>query len=133
MRTDPRAACANAKELIGWAILHDLIAHPFMALTGYSAWSLRFHNWTSLHAWPRVRPAKLRTPVTMPSRWGDMVAVEVQTKFWRIQHPNMENALVLYGDDAVAILEQAEAYFQSLADEFGGPFLPPLTTAGASA
>lgn len=55
-----------------------------------------------------------------------MIAVEVQPKFWRIQHPNMDNALVLYGDDAVAILEQAEAYFQSLADEFGGPFLPPI-------
>lgn len=37
MRTDPRAACANTHERLGWAVLHDLIAHPLMALTGWSA------------------------------------------------------------------------------------------------
>ena len=125
MKTDPRTACANAQERLGWALLHDLVAHPFMALTGYSAPALRFHDWTSFRAWPRVRPPQLRTPVTMPSVWGPMVAEEVQSGFWRIKHPNMDNAIVQHGDDAVAILEAAEKYFQSLADEFGGPFLPP--------
>lgn len=124
MRTDPRAACANTKENLLWALVHDTLAHPLMAVTNYSKLALRFHDWTSFHAWPRVRPAQLRTPVSMPSKWGLMVAVEVQPNFWRIQHPSMDNALVQYGTDAVAVLETAEAYFQSLADEFGGPFMP---------
>lgn len=124
MKTDPRAACANAHERKAWAVLHDLVAHPLMALTNWSGSSLRFHDWTSFHAWPRARPLRLRMPVTLPSAWGMMVAEEVQPKFWRIQHPNMNNAIVQYGDDALAILETAEQYFQSLADEFAGPFLP---------
>lgn len=53
MRVDPRIGCANEEELLGWAIMHDLLAHPLMVITGYSQWSLRFHNFTSLKAWPR--------------------------------------------------------------------------------
>lgn len=124
MRTDPRAACANVDERFIWAFVHDFVAHPFMAITNWSAPSVRFHDWTSIRAWPRVRPATLRMPVTMSSKWGTMVAEEVQPMFWRIQHPNMNNAIVQHGDDAIAILESAERYFQSLADEFAGPFMP---------
>lgn len=123
MKTDPRTACANVQERKAWAVLHDLVAHPLMALTNWSRLSLRFHDWTSFRAWPRVRPAQLRTPVTLPSAWGVMVAEEVQPMFWRIQHPNMNNAIVQHGDDALVILETAERYFQALADEFGGPFM----------
>ena len=53
MKTDPRVACKNIKERWIWAVIHDLIAHPFMALTFYSNLSLRFHDWTSYRAWPR--------------------------------------------------------------------------------
>lgn len=53
MRTDPRAACANAEERLGWAVVHDAIAHPLMALTNYSGWAVAFHDWTSHRAWPR--------------------------------------------------------------------------------
>jgi len=52
MRTDPRIACANGPERWHWAFIHDALAHPLMALTGYSGWALAFHNYTSRRAWP---------------------------------------------------------------------------------
>lgn len=56
MRTDPRNACANEHQRLLWAVVHDALAHPLMALTGYCAASLRFHDWTSHRAWPRQEP-----------------------------------------------------------------------------
>lgn len=53
MRTDPRKACANEDEKLLWALVHDGIAHPLMALTLFSKWSIAFHDWTSTKAWPR--------------------------------------------------------------------------------
>ena len=53
MKTDPNKACTNKKERLFWAVLHDAVAHPAMALSGYSNWSMRFHNYTSHKAWPR--------------------------------------------------------------------------------
>lgn len=53
MKTDPNKACSNKKEHLLWALLHDGIAHPFMALTKYSKLSKRFHDFTSQKAWPR--------------------------------------------------------------------------------
>lgn len=53
MKTDPNKGCKNVSERLGWAIVHDLVAHPIMALTGYSSISMRFHNFTSHKAWPR--------------------------------------------------------------------------------
>lgn len=125
MRTDPRVACANSKELWGWAFLHDLIAHPLMALTNYSRASLRFHDWTSFHAWPRAVLSQGAAAVWMiPSRFGDLEAIEVAPRCWRVKHPAVDHAIVLGADDAVAAAEQAEAWFQTLADEFGGRFAP---------
>ncbi len=54
MRTDPRKACKNANERLLWALVHDLIAHPLMALTLWCRWSVAFHDWTSKKAWPRT-------------------------------------------------------------------------------
>lgn len=54
MKTDPNKGCANERENFFWAFVHDCIAHPLMALTGYAAWALRFHNYTSHRAWPRT-------------------------------------------------------------------------------
>lgn len=34
-----------------WAIVHDAVAHPLMALSGYAHWAIRFHNWTGRRAW----------------------------------------------------------------------------------
>lgn len=51
---DPNKACVIFDEHLGWAIVHDLIAHPIMALTLYSKISIKFHNWTSRKAWKRI-------------------------------------------------------------------------------
>lgn len=53
MKTDPNEACANTEQRLLWALVHDAIAHPLMALSGYARWALAFHDWTSRHAWPR--------------------------------------------------------------------------------
>lgn len=53
MKKDPNKGCKNQKELLGWAIVHDLVAHPLMAATNYSKLSVRFHDYTSHKAWPR--------------------------------------------------------------------------------
>ena len=53
MKRDPNAACANAEQRLLWAVLHDAVAHPLMALTGYCALAVRFHDYTSRKAWPR--------------------------------------------------------------------------------
>lgn len=78
MRTDPRKACANEKESWLWAILHDGIAHPLMALTNYSIASVALHDYTSQKAWPRKpkdRPAK-----TGLAYW---TASAAEAEFWR--------------------------------------------------
>lgn len=54
VRTDPNKACDRPGHL-GWAVVHDLLAHPFMAATGFSRIGVRFHDWTSHKAWPRKR------------------------------------------------------------------------------
>lgn len=78
MRTDPRKACANEKENWLWAILHDGIAHPLMALTNYSMASVLFHDWTSQKAWPRAkaRPAKIGLAYC--------TADAAEAEFWRL-------------------------------------------------
>lgn len=53
MRTDPRDACANERQRLLWALIHDGLAHPLMALTGYCKAAVAFHDWTSHKAWPR--------------------------------------------------------------------------------
>lgn len=53
MKIDPRSACVNHSEVRYWALVHDAIAHPLMALSGYRSWAVRFHDWTSYRAWPR--------------------------------------------------------------------------------
>jgi len=50
MKIDPNFCTHSGKF---WAILHDLIAHPLMAVSFYSKISIRFHNYTSSKAWPR--------------------------------------------------------------------------------
>jgi len=55
MKTDPNKACANVEERKLWAIIHDGIAHPLMAISNFSTWSIRFHDWTSQKAWPRCK------------------------------------------------------------------------------
>lgn len=53
MKKDPNRYCVAFRQVLFWAIVHDSIAHPFMALTLYSKWSQRFHDYTSRKAWIR--------------------------------------------------------------------------------
>jgi hypothetical protein len=36
-----------------WQFIHNALAHPAMAFTFNSAWSIRFHDWTGDRAWTR--------------------------------------------------------------------------------
>lgn len=53
MKTDPNEHCTKYEQCLGWAMVHDLIAHPVMALTCYCNLAVRFHDWTSRKAWRR--------------------------------------------------------------------------------
>lgn len=54
MKKDPNKYCVNYKESLRWAILHDVIAHPLMALTLYNVdCIIKFHDYTSSKAWKR--------------------------------------------------------------------------------
>jgi hypothetical protein len=54
MKKDPNTYCINYEENIGWELLHDLVAHPLMALTLYkSKLVISFHDFTSSKAWIR--------------------------------------------------------------------------------
>ncbi len=54
MKLDPNAYCINYEQRLGWALIHDIIAHPLMALTLYRIpMFIRFHNYTSHKAWIR--------------------------------------------------------------------------------
>lgn len=53
MKCDPNKACVIYNENKLWALIHDAFAHPFMALTNYSAISKKIHDYTSHKAWTR--------------------------------------------------------------------------------
>ena len=40
-----------------WKLLHNVVAHPLMGVTFDSGWSVRFHDWTAIKAWPDCPPA----------------------------------------------------------------------------
>lgn len=119
MRTDPREACANETEKLGWALIHDLVAHPFMALTGYSQLSLRFHDWTSLKSWPRISGA-FGQIIRVKSRFGILVVTKLNVGFYSIKHFSIEHTFVTNAHDPIEAVEKAEVWFQILSDEFGG-------------
>ncbi|MES2187984.1 MAG: hypothetical protein V4505_25760 [Pseudomonadota bacterium] len=122
MKTDPRAACANVVERGGWAFMHDAVAHPLMAFTRWSAWSLRFHDWTSFRAWPRVELAGGETAYVQSRHFGALVVRCVAPGIYAVQHPNVGHKIVTAAADAWAAAEFADTWFVSLADEFGGVF-----------
>lgn len=123
MRTDPRAACVNEQEKFWWAVLHDLVAHPLMALTNWSRWSLRFHDWTSYYAWPRVRPKKYGQTVTVNTlHFGALTARMVGENVWTIPHPKVAHALTVTAGDGIEAVSLAERWFDELAEEYGGNF-----------
>ncbi|MFL9918817.1 hypothetical protein PQR75_26235 [Paraburkholderia fungorum] len=122
MRTDPRKACANEKQLLGWAVIHDLIAHPFMVLTGYSSVSLRFHDATSRMAWPRDTrtPAAFEFVVVESDRWGPLLVTTTRRGLYQISHPVLAHRFGVNARDVGDAVEQAEEWFASLAELIPG-------------
>lgn len=126
MKTDPRAACANTEERLLWALVHDGVAHPLMALTNFSRLSLRFHDYTSARAWPRPQP-RVEEPVRcfhVMSRWGVVTITQDAPGIWRARHPRVAHEYRTCANSAADMLVKADAWFQELADNFGGNFAP---------
>jgi hypothetical protein len=116
MRTDPRVACGNEKELVFWAFVHDAIAHPLMALTGWSKFSLRFHDYTSHYAWPRDKRTPAR-PVTVRSdRFGDLTVTTTPAGFFEVAHGRIAHRLCVRATDVSDAVEQAEQWFSGLVE-----------------
>lgn len=124
MRTDPRVACANTEEHTFWAFVHDAVCHPLMALSGWAAWTLRFHDWTSFRAWPRSVGFVEETRIIVSRRWGPLSVTQVMPGFYSIDHPNVAHKVVTTVEDFVAAAEFAEKWFDGLASEFGERFNP---------
>lgn len=120
MRTDPRTACRNTDENLFWAVLHDFVAHPFMVVTNYSATSLRFHDWTSFRAWPRIR-MMVGEPVWLASaHFGKLKIQLVAEGTYGVSHPKVAHKIVCRAEDAHGALVLADAWFVSLADHHVG-------------
>jgi hypothetical protein len=58
MKTDERRLAWAFNESHVWALVHDAIAHPLMAVFYYARWTRRFHAWTSDKAWPPAQPVR---------------------------------------------------------------------------
>lgn len=35
-----------------WQVIHHIVAHPLIGLSGGRLWAWRFHDWTLPKAWP---------------------------------------------------------------------------------
>lgn len=125
MKTDPRKACANADEKRGWAILHDLIAHPLMILTGYSIWSLALHDYTSHKAWPRLARSKPNR-LMAATQYGYVTVNEVAPGVYSIQHGFVAHKFVTTAATSLEALHKGLDWFDILAVEVGGMFKPRL-------
>jgi hypothetical protein len=113
MKTDPRAACANIKEHLGWALAHDVLAHPLMALTLYRRWAVRFHDWTSKRAWPRMT-ASPGAFFVLDSRHGPVRMRQEMAGFYSATCPFLKaHKVVVYADDPLEALEMACTWFDS--------------------
>lgn len=117
MRTDPNEACTNTREDFFWAFVHDAISHPLMAVSLYSDWSLRFHNWTSHRAWPRS--PKLYTADGVVN-WGKHKVLWERTEdFWTFKHPYINHNATFKAADLPAAYDQMDEWFMSLEEVLG--------------
>lgn len=131
MRLDPRKACDSVKDSFFWAFVHDVIAHPFSALTLYSSPSVRFHNWTSEKAWPRKKSAFVPAPDViiplphlphLPGGVKFMKVSQLSPDVWEISHPRVNHQLRTSAKDQKEATEKAVKWFCELSREFGGRF-----------
>lgn len=58
MKLDPNACRVERREVLAWAVVHDLIAHPLLALGCYTRPVRWLHDATSALAWPRTLPGR---------------------------------------------------------------------------
>lgn len=132
MKTDPNKACTVPRERLPWAMLHDLIAHPAMALTLYSTISRRLHDFTSAKAWPASdRAARIRQPrkYRQTTPFGRLIATEEKPYtddgkgFWRVVHPGTGHAVVSYGMPH-EVMARALEEFREWWNLFGDQFAP---------
>lgn len=124
MRTDPRKACANEREKFLWAFVHDLVAHGTMALSMWSGWSLRLHDWTSKKAWSRPAAEYPKRPVFLfSSERFSLVVQEISAGRWKVKHPKVNHEVVLTATHEFDAAIQAKAWFDELGREFGGRFV----------
>ena len=113
LKLDPNSACQNQKELLLWALLHDLIAHPFLAITGYSVVGRRFHNWTSKHAWPRGAGDYDFFTVNSVT-FGSVEGIRKKGGFWTLSHPGIKHDITVKAANMAEALEKAEDWFKTL-------------------
>lgn len=116
MKTDPRKGCANVDERFAWALVHDLVAHPLMALTCWSAWSLRFHDYTSFRAWPRPQEHKPETVWFMTAKFGRVRVESSGPGFWRAYHGIISHAVTVKAASAFDAMAQAVAWFEEVVE-----------------
>lgn len=126
MKLDPIIACPNETQLFGWAFLHDFVAHPFMAITLWSPWSLRFHNWTSLKAWPSARLIPPEFSHAWIPLWHRADYRRVGQGLYEVLHPRVDHSFRCQAKDASEALSKAVVYFSELAAMYGGQFSLPL-------
>lgn len=43
-----------------WRVLHHVVAHPLLGLSGGARWAWQFHDWTLPLAWPAKEPIPKR-------------------------------------------------------------------------
>jgi hypothetical protein len=117
MKTDPREACSTPNEDLWWALVHDGLAHPLMALTNYAGFAVRFHNWTSRKAWPKKPLPGALYCAWDTARHGIVRCFEASSTdpcLFRVEHGVHDRVVVLQAPTCFLALEKGIAVFDWL-------------------
>lgn len=112
MKTDKNIACRNPRQSFLFAAAHDLIAHPFMVLTGYSKLSRRFHDYTSERAFPRNMDHYINFSI-YSEEFGTLDGRKMKNGIWEISHPGIRVPIRFKASNIHAAIECAEEWFRS--------------------
>jgi hypothetical protein len=91
-----------------------------MAITNYCAIAIQFHDWTSLHAWPRNKGRSNAAPHFVNTAFGLVRVEQAAPGCWRTTHPKVNHAVVTGGQTAEQAATLATAWFFSLAEQHAG-------------